>query len=718
MTTNVNVNVNVKRRRRRNHNNNLCCYILTTMLMVSCCCYIQYNCCYNSIVVDSFNIQHIINSNRRRSSSSSSLILLRQQQQQQQQQQELILSSIDQINMEGTSTSNDNGNNNDKEKKDKYELPSKLKLLLQPTRRKLQERPGNNLNYSNNNASHANNTTSTNNSSVVVLPASVHQNRKPRGYWKNITNIEYELRNLWIEKMQISNNANNDDNNNGDKLLVKLLYEYPPPIPNEALLNYWNRHDIRNAIRSYGGRTLLSEDLLLLASLLMSSTSTSATAVTSTTTSNGLVAMSRSSSSSSSNSRNSSSSSIITTIIPGKWKDMIEMKHPLIIKVLQNDQNLNFIKAPSTTIIRTTATTTSKKKNNKQQLIRRDYGIWSKEKVIDVLYKYLKERKRKYNIPSIWMPRLSELEKNIFNISIISDTDTDTDTDDTNFGYLKHAIANYYGTVDNYGQAGPTSNSIGGVDQLCCDAGLVPYYEWRYIEGQHDLLISLKEYIDDKNKIKNNTDNGNGNGNGNNTSIQPSSISSSSSLPILPDYTIFPSGYSTTWRNDGYKSLFRSVQDYGGVDFVSGRFGMIKESKKNKKYERSYMYWGPFDIEFGMLLMEYVRLDQLQKVPKLSNKMYNNNNNNNNNIYKSRSNTICMPTKKELLSKSKLSPSSILLLLKRQPFLSQQQDGQQEQERQETKSSPSSSWGEYLHKKIIAYGGYENVARRLGLHWE
>ena len=338
---------------------------------------------------------------------------------------------------------------------------------------------------------------------------------------------------------------------------------------------------------------------------------------------------------------------------------------------------------------------------------RRDYGRWSKEKVIEVLYKYLNERKRKYNIPSIWMPRLSELEKNIFNISIISSNDNgrdDTDDDtDTNFGYLKHAIANYYGTVDNYGQAGPTSNSIGGVDQLCCDAGLIPYYEWRYIEGQHDLLISLKEYIDDKNN--------NDNDNDNHTGMQPSSPSSSSS--ILPDYTIFPSGYSTTWRNDGYKSLFRLVQDYGGVDFVSGRFGMMKESKKNKKNKRSYMYWGTFDIEFGILLMEYIRLDQLQKVPKMSLKM-----NNNNSIYKSsRSNTICMPTKKELLSKSKLSPSSILLLLKKKVhFVSLEQDGHQ-QEQQETQS-PSLMWGEYLHTKIIEYGGYENVARRLGLHWE
>ncbi|OEU23233.1 hypothetical protein FRACYDRAFT_233403 [Fragilariopsis cylindrus CCMP1102] len=653
--------------------------------------------------------------------------------------------------MEGTRTSNDNDNDNDKQNKDKYELPPKLKLLLQPTRRKLQKRPGNNLNYNNSNNNNkysnnsaANDTTNDNNnnaaSKVVSLSlVSVHQNRKPRGYWKNITNIEYELRTLWTEKaIQISDNAvDNDDNNDNDndKLLINLLY--PPPIPNEALLNYWNRHDIRNAIRSYGGRTLLAEDLQLLASLLISTTTSATSAVpspimpimTTTTTSNGLVAMSRSSRSSSSslissNSKNSSSLSstttTTTTTIPGKWKDMIGMNHPLVIKVIQNDKNLNFIKAPSTTtttkstIVRTT--TTSKKKNkllieqqqqeeeqqeqeqeqqeeedqnNRSQSHtkrnRRDYGRWSKEKVIDVLYKYLNERKRKYNIPSIWMPRLSELEKNIFNISIISSNDNgrdDTDDDtETNFGYLKHAIANYYGTVDNYGQAGPTSNSIGGVDQLCCDAGLIPYYEWRYIEGQHDLLIALKEYIDDKNNNDNDNDN--------------------------------HTGYSTTWRNDGYKSLFRLVQDYGGVDFVSGRFGMMKESKKKKENKRSYMYWGTFDIEFGILLMEYIRLDQLQKVPKMSLKM-----NNNSSIYKSsRSNTICMPTKKELLSKSKLSPSSILLLLKKkQHVLSLEQDGHQ-QEQPETQS-PSLMWGEYLHKKIIEYGGYENVARRLGLHWE
>lgn len=35
----------------------------------------------------------------------------------------------------------------------------------------------------------------------------------------------------------------------------------PPPIPNESLLNYWRRYDLRAAIVTHGGREALAESL-------------------------------------------------------------------------------------------------------------------------------------------------------------------------------------------------------------------------------------------------------------------------------------------------------------------------------------------------------------------------------------------------------------------------------------------------------------------------
>jgi hypothetical protein len=68
-------------------------------------------------------------------------------------------------------------------------------------------------------------------------------NRRPRHYWTQVSNVEFELRELWASKD------------------VGIEPLYPPPIPNESLLNYWNRHDLRGAIATHGGRDFLSESL-------------------------------------------------------------------------------------------------------------------------------------------------------------------------------------------------------------------------------------------------------------------------------------------------------------------------------------------------------------------------------------------------------------------------------------------------------------------------
>jgi hypothetical protein len=67
--------------------------------------------------------------------------------------------------------------------------------------------------------------------------------RKPKGYWLDISNIEKELRDQW------------------KYVNVTVEEQQPPPIPNETLLNYWKRHDLRSVIVQSGGRDYLAEDL-------------------------------------------------------------------------------------------------------------------------------------------------------------------------------------------------------------------------------------------------------------------------------------------------------------------------------------------------------------------------------------------------------------------------------------------------------------------------
>lgn len=67
--------------------------------------------------------------------------------------------------------------------------------------------------------------------------------RKPKGYWLDISNIEKELRDQW------------------KYVNVTVEEQQPPPIPNETLLNYWKRHDLRSVIVQSGGRDYLAERL-------------------------------------------------------------------------------------------------------------------------------------------------------------------------------------------------------------------------------------------------------------------------------------------------------------------------------------------------------------------------------------------------------------------------------------------------------------------------
>jgi hypothetical protein len=119
------------------------------------------------------------------------------------------------------------------------------------------------------------------------------------------------------------------------------------------------------------------------------------------------------------------------------------------------------------------------------------------------------------------------------------------------------------------------------------------------------------------------------------------------------DSSVFPQ--YVRLREEGYGRLFRLIQDYGGRQFVAARFGMVHDSVDRK--DPFDLNWGPFDLEFGISLLNFVRQKQMELEPPL------------------RHPAIFMPTQSALLT------------------------------------STDATVGKYLDRKILEYGGYENVAR-------
>ena len=178
-------------------------------------------------------------------------------------------------------------------------------------------------------------------------------------------------------------------------------------------------------------------------------------------------------------------------------------------------------------------------------------------------------------------------------------------------------------------------NRFGGTKKFAQMAGLVPFYEWHFFEGQYELLVLLKEYID---KHYNSSSN---------NGKEDSSLK----------YKRFPC--VSQMRTNGYGRLYRLIQFYGGGKLLSSRLGMTNDSSHDD--EHSGISWGGFSIQFAIELCDFIRKDHMRAKP---------------------------PVPKAMIS----IPSEARL----------------------KRAGPK---GEWLHERILAYGGYENVARRLYLEY-
>jgi hypothetical protein len=184
--------------------------------------------------------------------------------------------------------------------------------------------------------------------------------------------------------------------------------------------------------------------------------------------------------------------------------------------------------------------------------------------------------KEKHNRPSVWMPRPSEMAK--------------LGRDD-----LRQAMSRF-----------------GGAKTISRTAGMVPYQEWFFFEGQLELLIELRRYLDEH---------------------------------AGGNYKSFPP-VSDVQRN-GYSQLHSLIQYYGGRKFLAARLSMSKHysakldeesDQTSLDVDKTALKFGAFDLEFAIQLLIFVRMDQLNRSPPLKNP------------------AITMPSRSKLLAQSHDGP--------------------------------------------------------------
>lgn len=212
--------------------------------------------------------------------------------------------------------------------------------------------------------------------------------------------------------------------------------------------------------------------------------------------------------------------------------------------------------------------------------------------LINPRYAYVADYRDQHQRPAVWMPRPSE--------------------------FATHGR-------DDIRQA---LNRFGGAGRICRLAGMVPFHEWYYMEGQLQLVMELQRFLN---------------------------------RHAAGDYSTFPVVQNVKRHDGDFDSLVSLIHFYGGRNFLAARLGM--KHPNTRVDHDSELNFGPFSLDFAVRLLLFVRDRELRKNPPLANPV------------------IVMPSPKQLIMSN----------------------DNNEEERL------------YLHESIMKFGGYENVARRLGL---
>lgn len=172
--------------------------------------------------------------------------------------------------------------------------------------------------------------------------------RRPRNYWRDDKNLDAELRAFWK-----CCNVTIDENDS-------------PIIPNESLLNYFERHDLRWAISSQGGRKSVSYRL------------------------DG------------------------AKIMPGKWNEVIAFCPEIVEELLVCCNRVGVSESDPPLFLQSNRTIEEKyQADSMKKWVHRSgrnpKGYWNTLRVIEELVTHLEKVKQAKGRPSTWMPRPSEL---------------------------------------------------------------------------------------------------------------------------------------------------------------------------------------------------------------------------------------------------------------------------------------------------------------------
>jgi len=214
---------------------------------------------------------------------------------------------------------------------------------------------------------------------------------------------------------------------------------------------------------------------------------------------------------------------------------------------------------------------------------------------------------------------------------------------------------------------------------ICDAAGLIPSNEWEYFQSLHDLILELLIYLKQRK---------------NNHHINPQEQREERAKLEHGEELVFPP--LSEIREHASPKLYSLIQRHGGRKLVARRFNMRLSLKQKSKqtntaartaitssspvmddlFEYSNyecLSWGSFSLQFALELLSCMRTRML----RIQQQSYSQQGHNHVKYHNPMS-LISMPTKKELARTS---------------------DGME------------------LANKIEQYGGFENVARRLGLLW-
>ncbi|KAL7560716.1 hypothetical protein ACA910_021444 [Epithemia clementina (nom. ined.)] len=553
-------------------------------------------------------------------------------------------------------------------------------------------------------ASKATTTTTTQNRQRRRKP----NHRRPKYYWTNPANLKLELQLFWIdptgqeisfvgniEYLWLDNSttkvANNDETNadsstvdpmtnsrtttrpkQGAKSLPTPKKDKKVLIPNEMLLRYFGRHDLRAAIASQGGRSVLQETL---PARIMAGRWETATQNQNYTEVYTLI----------------QKHSPFLSMQQSPYAALLSQHQQPRAPVNQQDKvglrrNFSISSKNTTTQTRqehsdgsdrddknaatTTTTSVSRTLWSHHTETRKPKGYWDLQRVLCELYQYMDLVKQERGRPSVWMPRLSEIAA-------------------SGRPELSQALRRYFGGTSS--KKNNKMNVISLQNRICSVAGMIPYQEWHYFEGQLELLTLLNEYLDE---------------------FRNGDYSTFPTVYTMKQYFNMSNGGNDNHSSNGsnYEKLHALIQYYGGRKFLSARLSMNSGCSSNSQHATfsnaarttattQSLSWGAFDLVFAIRLLNYVREDLMQKSPPLALSSPQ--------PSPSSSSGVTTATKKMvpmiwMPSRSKL--------LQQNSFSSLGSNGNHHQT-----SLVDNIEGRWLDEKIMAFGGYENVARRLGL---